>query len=71
MNGLFKLVSWEAARPVAVRYDKVYLTENSQDVRKVEGRVIHQDKTRKAEWDGYGRCVIRNKRNRDYDISLQ
>lgn len=82
---LYKIQDWEKAKPEEVSFSRFFLTERSGEVRKVigtirilkkklvNGLITRVPSTRRALWDGFGRCYVgtHNLRKRDYDIPLR
>lgn len=76
---------WNHSKPSDVEFNKFFLTEKSQEIKKVLGYILIQKKSllngfrksiegkRKAYWDGFGRCYVgtHNVRKRMYDIPLR
>ena len=81
---LYPVSTWEAKKEMYMAFDRVFFTEHSKEVRKIEGtirnaREITVDGNEKIEiyslkvrWDGFGRCWSKNsnKRMRECDVQL-
>ena len=85
MNRLYKIEAWERLKPDNIRYDRIFYTAKSGEIRKVKGVIFTMKASlvngvrknvphdRKVYWDGYGRCYVgtHNLRKRQYDIPLK